>query len=261
MRTIVAVIVVVAVLVSALWLLRHRPTPPASPVVGPTSGRPAETRRAPEELGAFPADFPRAEPRQIVFDGCPPQGDAGDPDLNRLKNRVDEPDSTIAAPLDSILALPWPRAAERRDRAAWSASVRRDVARHEGLPVSVTGYFVRARTEGPESPNCHGADPRHRDWHIWMTATPDTSRLRSVVVETTPRVRARHPAWTIAAVQRLARQHRQVRVTGWLMLDPEHPDQVGKTRGTIWEVHPITAIEVLTRGRWVPLDQASTRER
>jgi len=33
------------------------------------------------------------------------------------------------------------------------------------------------------------------------------------------------------------REQQHVRVSGWLMLDPEHPDQVSKTRGTIWEIH------------------------
>jgi hypothetical protein len=28
------------------------------------------------------------------------------------------------------------------------------------------------------------------------------------------------------------------------MLDQEHPDQLGKTRGTLWEIHPIMRIEV-----------------
>ena len=39
------------------------------------------------------------------------------------------------------------------------------------------------------------------------------------------------------------------------MLDPEHPDQVGKTRGTIWEIHPIMFIEVEQQGKWVSLDK------
>jgi len=47
-----------------------------------------------------------------------------------------------------------------------------------------------------------------------------------------------------------------VRVSGWLLLDQEHPDQVGRTRGTIWEVHPIMRFEVQRGGRWVALDDA-----
>jgi hypothetical protein len=35
-----------------------------------------------------------------------------------------------------------------------------------------------------------------------------------------------------------------------LMLDPEHPEQLGKTRGTLWEIHPVMRIEVRRGGRW-----------
>jgi len=68
-------------------------------------------------------------------------------------------------------------------------------------------------------------------------------RARSIVVELNPRLRAKHPGWTPQTLEALARQKAQVRITGWVMLDPEHPDQVGETRGTIWEVHPVTKIE------------------
>ena len=39
-----------------------------------------------------------------------------------------------------------------------------------------------------------------------------------------------------------------VRISGWTMLDPEHPDQVGKTRGTIWEIHPVMRLDVMQAG-------------
>ena len=42
----------------------------------------------------------------------------------------------------------------------------------------------------------------------------------------------------------------QVRISGWLMLDQEHPEQIGKTRGTLWEIHPITRIEVKDANGW-----------
>ena len=38
------------------------------------------------------------------------------------------------------------------------------------------------------------------------------------------------------------------------MLDPEHADMVGSARGTIWEIHPITKIEVWKNGTWVDLE-------
>jgi hypothetical protein len=149
----------------------------------------------------------------------------------------------------------------RQDRDRWSAAERRAVARYEGVAVAVEGYLASAKLEGPESTNCHGADPGMRDWHVWLTARPGQSRDSAVVVETTPRIRADHPRWSTTALRAVSRARERVRITGWLMLDPEHPDQVGKTRGTIWEIHPITGIEVRRGGRWVPLDDLSRSRR
>jgi hypothetical protein len=40
------------------------------------------------------------------------------------------------------------------------------------------------------------------------------------------------------------------------MLDPEHQDMINSDlRSTLWEIHPITKIEVFSDGQWVDLDQ------
>ncbi len=56
------------------------------------------------------------------------------------------------------------------------------------------------------------------------------------------------------AVRQVKRKAR-IRVTGWQMFDQEHPEQIGKTRVSRWEIHPITKIEVWSKpqgkpGRW-----------
>ena len=87
---------------------------------------------------------------------------------------------------------------------------------------------------------------------------PNKTRLESVVAEVTPRVRARHPGWTISRLRDLMNKQTRIRVSGWLMMDAEHPDQIGKTRGSIWEIHPILEIEVETSFGWQPLDRATS---
>lgn len=217
------------------------------------SRRPVESGHAtPRGAGAFPSG-PKPRPAATGFRECPPRGDGGDPALNFLKNRTDSA-AWAPVPFDSVESLPWPPAVERRRRSAWSRSDADAVARYEGLPVALEGFLAGAKQEGPETPNCHGADAEFRDWHMWLVAEPTRDRSGSIVVETTPVIRAQHPAWTLAAMRRLVRERTPVRVSGWLLLDPEHPDQVGKTRGTIWEIHPIMRIEVKQMGRWVPLD-------
>jgi len=205
--------------------------------------------------GVFPTLARKPEPIEITFKGCPPRGDGGDAALNRLKNRVDSASSYVSVPFDSLVQLSWPRRVDRKDRANWTRTDSVAVARYEGLPIAVEGYLANAKREGPESPNCHGADAEFRDWHIWLVGSPTTDRRGSVVVETTPRVRAGHPSWKLSQLTNAARRHQRVRVSGWLMLDPEHPEQLGKTRGTLWEIHPITRIEIQQRGKWTALDQ------
>jgi hypothetical protein len=197
----------------------------------------------------------KPKPISDYFKGCPPSGDGGDPVLNTLKNRMDESvwqPTTVA----DIMSLDWPKAIEGRPRSRWSAEDKADIAEHEGSPVQLEGYFVSAKRMSPESCNCHSKEDR--DFHIWMVDNPNAGRDVSVVLETTPRVMAFHPEWTIRRIGDIGRERQKVRVSGWLMMDPEHPDQIGKTRGTIWEIHPVMQIEVLLLGRWVPLDNGST---
>ena len=76
----------------------------------------------------------------------------------------------------------------------------------------------------------------------------------SVVVETTPRIRRTHPKWTKMRLTPWLDSSLPVRITGWTFLDPEHSNHLGRYRSTLWEIHPITKIEVKQGNRWVDLD-------
>jgi len=231
--------------ISVINYLRRKPAGPKPPPGGGgvVTGTP----------GALPEMRNKPEPVSTAFKGCPPEGDGGDPALNRLKNRVDE-GNYLPVQFDAIEKLPWPPDVERRKRANWSASDTQAVERYEGLPVAVEGYLANVKEEGPESPNCHGADHEFRDFHVWLVKSAGEDRSQSIVVEVTPHGRDKHPAWSLDRLRQIVRSQQHVRIGGWLMLDPEHPDQVGKTRGNIWEIHPIMKIEVEQRGKWVALD-------
>ncbi len=84
---------------------------------------------------------------------------------------------------------------------------------------------------------------------------PNDDRSKAIVVEITPRVRANHPNWRTDLLGQIVKKDQRVRISGWLMLDPEHPDQIGKTRATIWEIHPVMQIEVQQQGQWMSLDK------
>jgi hypothetical protein len=217
------------------------------------------SKRAEQSPTAGPGDLAAivAKPKPVTdyFEGCPPSGDGGDPVLNTLKNRIDEgvwASTTISA----LLALTWPEAIENQPRSRWSAADKEAVALYEGSPVQVEGYLVEAKKMSPESCNCHST--KYVDFHIWMTDDPNKSRAQSVVIEIAPRVLVHHPEWTIRRLGEIARNKEKVRISGWLLMDPEHPDQIGKTRGTIWEIHPIMQIETHSLTGWKPLDNGST---
>ncbi|HKO17188.1 MAG TPA: hypothetical protein VJU87_13200 [Gemmatimonadaceae bacterium] len=272
LSTLTALLIIIVIVVAVAMVVRSshrhaivgagaRDTSSAGGTVGsPTTRALPPSAIAPAPGGGLPVVARKPAPVSPGFEGCPAVGDHGDAALNRLKNRVD---SAVWIPVafDSVLALPWPSAVERRARDRWSRGATSQVKKWEGLPLSIEGYFVGGKLEGPESPNCHGADAPMRDWHLWLAAQPGRDRRQAIVVETTPVIRATHPAWSLTTVHRLVRDSTPVRVSGWLMLDPEHPEQVGKTRGTIWEIHPILRIEARVRGRWVPLDSLRQRGR
>jgi hypothetical protein len=165
--------------------------------------------------------------------------DAAKVALNTLKNRVQPPPAVTPMTVDQILDFD-----DSED------------TNLENTGVVLEGWLLGARHEGPESPNCHSQT--RRDFHMWMGESPNRPRTAkqalamrrdAVVVEPTPNMQEQHPSWTDEGIRSLVRQ--RIRVTGWLMYDPEHPDQLDRTRGTLWEVHPVMRIEVLqSDGTW-----------
>lgn len=189
-------------------------------------------------------------PQPGSFQGCPAEGrgQGGDPDLNRLKNRAEPVHTAQSMTVAQINALPLPLEALRGKRATWPASTRQEIFPLEQKGVVVEAFLIGVKQEGPETTNCRRQDLH--DYHLWIVDGPDQTRAESIVVEMTPRWLAANPGWRLQTLKRLAQQRAKVRITGWLMFDPQHPDQIGQTRGGIWEMHPVTAIEVFSGGQW-----------
>ena len=203
----------------------------------------------------FGANLGKPKPIVDYYRGCPPSGDGGDPVLNTLKNRIDEA-TWEPITVQTLLSITWPSGIEGQPRSRWTEEEKQEIARYEGSPVQLEGYLISAKKQGPETCNCRSVEDV--DFHIWLADDPGKNRASSVVIETTPRVMAVHPQWTITRINTMARNQERVRISGWVMMDPEHPDQIGKTRGTIWEIHPVMQIEVMQLGQWKPLDNGTT---
>lgn len=171
-------------------------------------------------------------------------GSPVDTDTDLLKNRIDTGNYTDVS-FGSVLALPWKHLPRRRYD--WSAAESASVAKYERAAVRVSGYLIAVKQEGPEATNCESQAAAWHDWHLWLVSTEAEAAARdkaqAIVIEITPRVRAlQQQSWDIHQLAAWAHAGQRVQVSGWLLLDPDHPDQVGKSRGTIWEIHPVMRI-------------------
>ena len=200
----------------------------------------------------FPSAPVHPTPAEETFQGCPPSGDGGDRQLNLLKNRVDDGITGVYTPvsLSTLLSLTWPSSVNRRSRSDWSPQDAAAVSQYENVAIQTTGYLIAIKHEGEESPNCHSTSSR--DFHMWLAPSAKGLKAQSIVVEVTPRVRAMRSGWTDAALAALV--GRQIRVSGWTMLDQEHPEQLNVYRATLWEIHPVMHIDVYEGGSWVRID-------
>ncbi len=188
-----------------------------------------------------------------VFEGCPSEGNGGDQTLNRLKNRDMAPKHCDSLTIDDMLSYKPELivAMGQKKRNKWSSAAIVAAQAEENRGISVEGYLIAVKQEGPEHCNCQAADKR--DFHLWLAATSDDSKAHAVVVEVSPRLLPKHPTWRLHILTKLVKEKVPVRISGWVMWDGEHLASVTKSRGTCWEIHPIHKIEVKNGANWQEL--------
>ncbi|MBV9124485.1 MAG: hypothetical protein JO112_14095 [Planctomycetes bacterium] len=176
---------------------------------------------------------------------CGMLGDAhSDPEkaLNPLKNRFDPPaDDDIDGDV-SLAAILSPGD---------------DLGRFDDHKAArVAGFVINVKVGGNETCNCHATDPVDRDTHIELGLSKTAPETQRVIVEVTPRLRAKMEEqgldWTTEGLRK-AIKGKWIEVSGWLLFDTAHineaentnPGGDGNWRATCWEVHPITSLKVL----------------
>jgi hypothetical protein len=215
----------------------------------------------------WPGALPAAAPSSASFttgifitaDGihCPPEGQGGDPDLSRLKNRDLPPHSYSDMSVEQIIETVVPAASEmgEKARAKWSAEARAEVAAIESRGIRIEGFLLEFDKRDAESCNCNSHTDVDR--HLWLAGQPGSKDDRgehAMVVEISPRLLPAHPKWADATLRQFVNDKQRVRISGWAMFDQEHHEQISKTRATLWEIHPIHKIEVQKNGQWISLD-------
>jgi hypothetical protein len=181
--------------------------------------------------------------------------EGADKETNRRKNRTDLPTQYHSVEFSALTDLDWPRdASTRRDR--WSSDQLAVIAPYEGEALTVTGFIValRPQAKNSEATNCGESGEDNTDWHIALVGEFGDKEPEAVVVETTPRIKRKHPNWTPDRLKPFVGRPDSVRISGYLLFDPVHKGHLGKYRKTLWEIHPIHRIEVWQAGRWNDLD-------
>lgn len=195
---------------------------------------------------------------------CGPRGKpGGDFETFLLKNRADTPTISYAVTFDALDALPYLNGGLAKDRggaSGWTDEERAEIARFEGIPITVTGFLAAMKPQGSgsEATNCGFGGEPNTDWHMAMVRGYRDVEANSMVVEPTPRIKRKHPNWrTSLLVDRVGDQRSRrdsVRITGFLFYDPDHANHLRKFRKSMWEIHPVTRIEIFLDGAWVDLD-------
>ncbi|MEO7003105.1 MAG: hypothetical protein ABI068_14925 [Ktedonobacterales bacterium] len=201
----------------------------------------------------FPAGAAHPTPVTTTYRNCPPQGSAGDPTLNTRENRVDDASSSAYNPvaLDTLIGLPYPGQVAGRARTSWPSESAKKVAQDEGVAIQTSGYVVAIRYVGPEPVNCNSADTAN--YYLWISDNASDPPALAMVVVLTPRILAQRPGWTQATIRSLA--GRFVQVSGWLLFNNQPPSQLGLSRATPWELHPVLHLAVDEQSQWHNIDQ------
>lgn len=200
----------------------------------------------------FPPNLPRSTPVAQTFNGCPPQGQGGDPALNMLENRTDDnpPNGYRVTDLSTMLTVPTTSQVDNKPRSQWSAADAKRVALYEGSPVRTTGWVVAAHKGGPTPAGCNSS--ASRDWYLWIGEGAGDDPHTALVVVVTPQVAASRPGWTDYTMRRLVGQ--VVRVSGWLVYDQEPNPVIANDRATEWEIQPAMHLEAYYKQQWINLD-------
>jgi hypothetical protein len=202
-------------------------------------------------LSSLTPVFAAKPPNLDYFKGCGLEGKVSlecGKALNRLKNRYRSPtaaDINSSITLESILK-------DGDDLTRWSTS---DAGQ-------ITG-FVALVEPGGYRESCNCKSKKLQDIHINVVLTPkdEGDEEHYFVVEITPRLRYLNPDWSYKEIYDL--QGKWVKFTGWMLFDTMHSLESHNTknrpqqecgsleandiwRATGWEIHPVTAFEIVS---------------
>jgi len=221
---------------------------------------PVDSNKSSESISS---SWEKPAPQKTPFHGqegdCPWNGDNSDPDTFVHKNRADTAEDDGISYHDvtwtAIAGLQYPVAKPLRKN--WTKEQIAEIVPFEGEALRTTGYLVAFKPQSGgkgEGTNCHFSAPADTDTHMALVEHSRDLEKTSVVIEFTPRFLDAHPNWKRSALSPWLNSGNPVRISGWLMLDPDHRNHLNRFRSTLWEIHPITRIEVWKENQWIDVD-------
>jgi len=141
----------------------------------------------------------------------------------------------------------------------------------EGSVVRYVGFVSHPRYSNRskgEAVNCKRGGAEHNDIHIDLLRSSDEPACKSITAEIVPHFRP--AAWEVDILKLAQFRDKPMRFTGHLFFDASHRpckndrDKVAPKRASIWEIHPVYAIDVCkfkslsrcsagTESAWTPL--------
>jgi hypothetical protein len=149
----------------------------------------------------------------------------------------------------------------------------------EGSAVRIVAFLAPGTGPHPntgESVNCNLTGAANNDFHIPVVEEAGQDEFHAIVVEMIPQGHdggKRNAGWTIAKLQALLTSGSMVRITGQLFYDNAHfpngdsAHPIGRQpkRFSLWEIHPISTLEVCKHANscdissdsdWTPLESS-----
>jgi hypothetical protein len=167
------------------------------------------------------------------------------------KNRIDEPHAPHDISPVAMQSLPIPNVSLQRQ--SWNRKQQDAISAFEGIPVRLAGYISSINVANPiagDPENCNSLDPADLNWSVSLINGPS-----SIPAAITARTRRSHPRWTFSFLKPWVGTGLPVRITGWLFFNNGARPLLNLEYQTLWQIAPITRIEVRQNGAWVNLDE------
>ncbi len=175
-------------------------------------------------------------------------------DLWRKKLRLHTPSSYGSISVEQMIAL-QPGCPFKQSEVA-------EIDRQERRSVALEGYLIRVEQLADGKTYAHLL--RRGDIHLEIAPAPDFTpeggSAQRVICEITVPFQWRRQRWNLEGLAPLAAWvtdgltgssypggtpgGTRVRISGYLLDDFVHCEAVGRSRATVWEIHPITRLEV-----------------